>query len=73
MTPAELRAARHKLGVTQDRLAYLLGYKSGKTAIYQKETGKRPIVARDELILKDLLEKHTKDRATRPASERRTR
>lgn len=40
MTPAEIRAARHNLGLTQADFARLLGY-SGKSRIAELEAGTR--------------------------------
>lgn len=45
MTPAELKAARLKLGLTLEQMATLLGYQGGqrRQMQYDLETGRRPI------------------------------
>ncbi len=40
MTPAEeFRAARAKLGMTQEHLGWALGYKRGRQTVYEIEKG----------------------------------
>ena len=48
MTPAELRAARLALGLTQEQLALACGYAGPNTRIMicAMEAGKRPVSAR---------------------------
>ena len=45
MTPAELKAARHKLGLTGSQMANMLGYKGKHTRVMMNEleNGKKTI------------------------------
>jgi len=52
MTPAEFRAVRERLGLTQVALAQALGIT--ETSVARKERGEQEIVERDVLALRAL-------------------
>ena len=52
MTPAEFRAVRERLGLTQVALAQALGITA--TSVARKERGEQAIVERDVLALRAL-------------------
>lgn len=54
MTPAELRALRERLNLSQSDLAQLLGYKSGAMHIWRKESGRQAITQRDVIMLRTI-------------------
>ena len=54
MTPAELRALRTRLNLSQSDLAHLLGYKSGAQHIWRKESGRQAITQRDVIMLRTI-------------------
>ena len=53
MSPAQLKAARLELGLTQAALGALLGIT--KTEVYRKESGSRPITTVQALAVQGLL------------------
>ena len=56
MTPAEFRAARHALGLTQDRLGWILGYGHGaQSRISDIERGRAPVTPCVERLLRAYL------------------
>lgn len=55
MTPAEFRANRERLGLTQLALAEVLGITT--TSVARKERGEQAIVERDVLALRALAQK----------------
>lgn len=55
MTPAEFRAVRERLGLTQVALAQALGIT--ETSVARKERGEQEIVERDVLALRALAQK----------------
>ena len=50
-TATEFKRLRLEAGMTQAECAARLGYAGGKTVIYRKETGRRPVTSRDILAL----------------------
>lgn len=52
MTPAQLKAYRSKYGLTQEKLAELLGVK--RNTVNRWEMGTAPILKMTELALKEL-------------------
>jgi len=58
MTPAEFKASRKHLGLTQTELGQALGYghseQSAKAMVWAKEHGRRPVTQRDALALEAL-------------------
>lgn len=54
MSADELHARRKGLGLTQQQLAEALGYAGGKTTIWLKESGSRPVTTRDLLAIEAL-------------------
>ena len=72
MTPAEFRAVRERLGLTQVALAEALGITA--TSVARKERGEQEIVERDVLALRALAVKAHKAvlntrRMARPADD----
>jgi transcriptional regulator with XRE-family HTH domain len=65
MTPEEFRAARERLGLTQEELADMLGLR--KNTVWRKEKGLQAIEPRDELAIEALLARTVMDgRRMRP-------
>lgn len=59
MTAAQLKELRLERGISQERLAALLGYKD-KSSISRLESGDRPINARQAILIKMALEEASK-------------
>jgi transcriptional regulator with XRE-family HTH domain len=57
MTPAELRAARERLGLTQTQLAEALGMAARHEHVQRMESGAKPIHPRTVLQVRSLLER----------------
>lgn len=54
MTPAELRAIREALDLTQAELAAALGLVGGRNVIYRMEAGRRVVTERTALQVMEL-------------------
>jgi predicted transcriptional regulator len=57
LTPREFRAMRNKLGVSQHKMAEILGYNT-RSMICHLESGNRQITPRLTLTMNLLMEKH---------------
>ena len=57
LTPAGLREARQRLGLTQADLADAMGYAKHRQTISGKENGRKPITGRDAKMIAALIEK----------------
>ena len=55
MTPAEVRAARLALGMTQEQLAVALGFSPRRSRISDIESGRKPLSKSKALLLEMML------------------
>ena len=55
MTPADVRAARKALGMTQVQLAVALGFGPHRSRISEIETGRKPLSKSKALLLERML------------------
>lgn len=54
ITKKKFKAIRESLGMSQEEFAAKLGY-GGRTIIYMKESGKRALTLKDQIMLQDYL------------------